>query len=33
MSLSQLASRLNERFWRLTAGGFTEIPRRHPSGS
>ena len=28
MSLSQLASRLNERFWRLTAGGRTEIPRQ-----
>jgi predicted ATPase/class 3 adenylate cyclase len=28
MSLSQLAARLNERFWRLTAGGRTEIPRQ-----
>jgi predicted ATPase/class 3 adenylate cyclase len=28
MSLSQLASGLNERFWRLTAGGRTEIPRQ-----
>ena len=28
MSLSQLATRLNERFWRLTAGGRTEIPRQ-----
>jgi predicted ATPase/class 3 adenylate cyclase len=28
MSLSQLASRLDAQFWRLTAGGRTEIPRQ-----
>ena len=28
MSLSQLATRLDDQFWRLTAGGRTEIPRQ-----
>jgi predicted ATPase/class 3 adenylate cyclase len=28
MSLSQLASRLDDQFWRLTAGGRAEIPRQ-----
>jgi predicted ATPase/class 3 adenylate cyclase len=28
MSLAQLASRLDDQFWRLTAGGRTEIPRQ-----
>jgi predicted ATPase len=28
MSLSQLAARLHERFWRLTAGGRTGMPRQ-----
>jgi predicted ATPase/class 3 adenylate cyclase len=28
MSLSQLASRLDHQFWRLTAGGRTEVPRQ-----
>jgi NB-ARC domain len=28
LSLSQLAARLDDQFWRLTAGGRTEIPRQ-----
>jgi predicted ATPase/class 3 adenylate cyclase len=28
MSLAQLAARLDDQFWRLTAGGSTEIPRQ-----